>query len=102
MLRQYRMPGNERATAGYLEWRRKAILNRSESTESGCQLWTGATNHQGYGRIFYYRSYVPVHRVAFEAFTETAIPEGWRVQHKCKNRLCVNPDHLLLVEPKRT
>jgi len=35
-----------------------------------------------------------VHRVAYEIFNETTIPDGLTVDHLCFNKLCINPKHL--------
>lgn len=65
-----------------------------------CWLWSGsvAGSTSRYG-IFYAgrnRPKVYAHRWAYElAYGE--IPEGLEVHHECRNKLCVNPDHLRLV-----
>ena len=56
---------------------------------SGCWLWAGADNGVGYGK--YRGKYA--HRVAYEA-ARGAIPEGMFLDHLCRVRCCVNPDHL--------
>lgn len=55
-----------------------------------CWLWTGAVSVQGYG-IF--MSNQMAHRYSYELFRET-IPEGLVIDHLCRNKKCVNPDHL--------
>jgi len=58
--------------------------------EDGCWAWTGATAGPGYGQFG--RNGL-AHRVAYErAFGP--IPEGMEIDHLCRNRRCVNPDHL--------
>lgn len=59
-----------------------------------CLTWTGAKTPDGYGvikapgRIVLY-----VHRVIYTVHT-APIPEGWVVDHTCRNRACANPEHL--------
>lgn len=64
-------------------------------TESGCLLWVGATNPDGYGNITVGGVAKKAHRVAWElAFG--AIPEGKCVMHKCDVPACIRADHLKL------
>lgn len=67
-----------------------------ETTESGCITPTShALNQDGY-----FRKWIPslkrmkmYHVHTWEnLFGE--IPEGFEINHKCKNRACSNPDHL--------
>src|SRR5215831_15396182 len=70
-----------------------------KSTDDGCWLWTGCRDWNGYGKIGApLRSYpLYAHRVSYE-LTKGVIPSGHMVHHTCHNKLCVNPDHLVLVE----
>lgn len=62
----------------------------SKIDKSGdCWLWTGAVQSRGYGN---FRSKL-AHRVAYEKYVGE-IPKGLTLDHLCRNRLCVNPDHL--------
>lgn len=54
-----------------------------------CWEWSGATDKHGYGQF----GPVGAHRVAYE-FLMGEIPEGLEIDHLCRNRGCVNPDHL--------
>ncbi|MFF3353360.1 HNH endonuclease signature motif containing protein [Streptomyces sp. NPDC002917] len=58
-----------------------------------CHLWTGRPNPKGYGRFWTDRRYVKAHRYAYELHTGP-IPAGLEVDHRCRRRACVNPDHL--------
>jgi hypothetical protein len=60
---------------------------------SGCWLWTGTTNAAGYGGFVFNKRKRPAHRVAYELFCDE-IPEGLVIDHLCRVRCCVNPDHL--------
>ena len=56
----------------------------------GCIDWTGCIDAEGYGRT---SDHDRAHRVAFRA-AKGAIPEGLILDHLCRNRRCVNADHL--------
>jgi hypothetical protein len=57
--------------------------------ESGCWEWIKCKDKKGYGRAFKDRA----HRVIFERF-KGPVKEGLELDHLCRNRGCVNPDHL--------
>ena len=61
---------------------------------SDCWIWTAARYPSGYG-VFVVKHGVlrPAHRIAY-LLTHGAIPDGLELDHLCRNRLCVNPDHL--------
>lgn len=63
-----------------------------------CWSWTGALSDTGYGSIGADGITKSAHRVAYELLIGP-VPEGLHVDHLCRRRLCVNPDHLELVEP---
>lgn len=70
----------------------------SVDAESGCWLWTAATNDAGYGVLRMDGRNHRAHRVSYEAFVG-AIPEGLQLDHLCRVRSCVNPAHLEPVTP---
>jgi hypothetical protein len=69
----------------------------SPEPNSGCWLWTGQVNQYGYGRIRFPDGRTKVaHRVSFES-EHGDVPEPMQLDHLCRVRCCVNPDHLEIV-----
>lgn len=63
---------------------------------NGCWIWTGTKNEQGYGRFALFcrpTRQVRAYRYSYELLVGP-IPEGLELDHLCRNRGCVNPDHL--------
>ena len=61
---------------------------------SDCILWTGSIISSGYGNKYVAgRGMVLAHRLAYEAAIGP-IPGGLEIDHLCRVKLCVNPDHL--------
>lgn len=63
---------------------------------SGCWEWTASRTLKGYGMIGAgspQRGLLAAHRVAFEIYVGP-IPAGLQLDHLCRVRHCVNPDHL--------
>jgi len=84
--------------------RRKAAKDRffdriSPEPNSGCWLWTGATNLNGYGCFSPSQkrnSSVYAHRFSYEMHVGP-IAEGMVIDHLCRVRCCVNPAHMEIV-----
>ena len=73
-----------------------AVRFAAQSTlvESGCIEWTGSVNNKGYATFTVTPGRTVVaHRYAYET-TVGPIPLGMVLDHLCRNRACVNPDHL--------
>lgn len=75
-----------------------SIVGRYSETASGCWEWQLARDRDGYGFLTTRdadgkRRYHRANRLAYEEFVGP-IPEGLVVDHLCRNRACVNPEHL--------
>jgi hypothetical protein len=92
----------------------------AKDPDTGCWEWTGAIGNRGsygpgHGGYGMFRSHATgvrairgtgdrlsvtmlAHRWAYERWV-AEIPEHFHVDHLCRNRRCVNPDHLEAVAP---
>lgn len=61
--------------------------------EGACWIWTGARQTTGYGNILYLGKVRLAHRLVYEIL-RGPIPDGLDLDHLCRVRWCVNPDHL--------
>jgi hypothetical protein len=70
------------------------FLARIDRTES-CWLWTGTKGSAGYGQMYlsWARRPVLAHRLAYLLFVGP-VDDGLQLDHLCRVRHCVNPDHL--------
>ena len=93
------------------EWSREkywpSLAERFEAkvhkAESGCWEWQGTRDRGGYGALYVRvdgRSRgLRAHRVSYELVVGQ-IPKGLVIDHLCRNRGCVNPEHLEPVTPQ--
>ncbi len=58
-----------------------------------CWLWQGSIIHDGYGRIAENGRKRLAHHISL-ALAGRTIPNGLEVDHLCRVRSCVRPDHL--------
>ena len=58
-----------------------------------CWEWRAVRHQKGYGQFRWNGSMRQAHRWLYERVVGP-IPEGLEMDHLCKNRGCVNPDHL--------
>lgn len=61
-----------------------------------CWAWTGALNSKGYSCTSVAGKSQLAHRVAYELLVAPIEP-GLQIDHLCRNKRCINPDHLEVV-----
>lgn len=74
------------------------VFDRVTAGAGGCWLWTGAVSSTGYGSVGIAGRTHNAHRVAYESATGP-IPAGLQLDHLCRVRRCIRPDHLEPVTP---
>lgn len=62
-------------------------------TDPGCLIWIGGAANNGYGTFWIDGRNVSAHRWSYE-YHSGPIPAGLHLDHLCRNRRCVNPEHL--------
>lgn len=78
----------------YLDALPDRILDRiAFEPTTGCWLWIGSHNCNGYGSLWRDGASRLAHREVYEA-TVGPISPGLTCDHLCRVRCCVNPDHI--------
>ena len=72
-------------------WER--LMANCHETDSGCWEWTASCNSHGYGQIMIAKTSMGAHRASYTV-AKGPIPEGMQIDHLCRNRKCINPEHL--------
>lgn len=80
MLTMTRLSANERMDAS---------VNKTDT----CWLWTGSLDTAKYGQIMVGGRMRKAHTAFYERYVGP-VPEGLELDHLCRVRLCVNPEHL--------
>jgi len=73
------------------------IASRIAIDHGGCWIWMASLNHRGYGKFSVIeggkRKYKNAHRIVYE-FCCGPVAPNLDMDHLCRTRQCVNPDHL--------
>lgn len=68
-------------------------------SDNGCWLWVGYLNRDGYGILSGEEFSTLAHRISYFCF-KGQIPKNYEIDHLCRVRNCINPDHLESVTHK--
>lgn len=76
-----------------MTWRTVALTRLFAKCEQHgeCWIWTGCSDR--YGRLTVHGRQWWTHRLAYTLLVAD-IPDGQQIDHLCRNRLCIRPDHL--------
>lgn len=74
-------------------YQRRKLEENTRTAENGCMEWTGYLC-SGYPYMRVHGIMVGAHRVAWVLHHNREIPDGYEVDHLCRNQICVNPEHL--------
>lgn len=64
-------------------------VNKTEE----CWIFIASGNKWGYGQFWYQGKFIAAHRFSY-MIENGPIKEGLEIHHLCRNRRCVNPEHL--------
>ncbi len=72
------------------------VFERYKVDVNGCWIWQGSKDQFGYGIFYYQQSSHRAHRIAYH-LTKGAITDRKVIDHVCRNKSCINPEHLEMV-----
>jgi hypothetical protein len=81
-------------TGAWDETAGERLTRRSVVDPSGCIVWIGPVDKDGYGKFTKKGFPDRAHQAAY-VVANGPIPEGHIVRHTCDNPPCINPNHLI-------
>lgn len=69
------------------------------SIENNCWLWTAGLS-KGYGQVWYKGTMMSAHRAIYHIVNDIFSSRKHQIDHICRIRSCVNPEHLEIVTAK--
>jgi hypothetical protein len=62
-------------------------------SETGCQIFLGGLNKDGYGQTWYQGKNITTHRLSYKLH-KGELKDGLVIMHTCDMPSCINPNHL--------
>jgi len=75
------------------------FMSKVEKTDNCWEWQAQSTTGKGYGTFWLNNKMNVAHRISYEIFVGY-VPHGKVLDHLCRNRACVNPEHLDVVTQK--
>lgn len=79
------------------QWKMRILAAVEVDGQTGCWVWTRSRDRYGYGKFSFSENgrprYMSAHRAAYLSMVGD-LGLGMVPDHLCRNRACVNPDHL--------
>ena len=72
------------------------LLYNSGANALGCWEWLRYCNGRGYSTVRWAGKKHRAHRLSYQVW-RGKIPDHLEIDHLCRNRRCINPNHLELV-----
>ena len=69
------------------------LIYRHADQSGDCWIWLGTYSEDGYGKVWVGGKRWYAHRASYTIF-RGPIPQGLTLDHLCRTRSCVNPEHL--------
>lgn len=76
-----------------MDWERFVEYVEDMSNPMACWNWKAGHYKKGYGVFNLRDGAFPAHRISY-TWLKGEIPEGLTMDHLCRNRSCVNPEHM--------
>lgn len=74
-------------------------MHKTAKFKGECWVWPYAINSQGYGHMQINKKRHQAHKWLFESL-KGKVPHKSELDHLCRNRACINPEHLQVVSHK--
>lgn len=103
MARPYKIDNMGRRNYGGKPSDIRAYLDKyvPEKPNDACWVWIGPLSNYGYGAWRAAKHRGNSHKIVYEYLRAVSILGGFCLDHLCRNRRCVNPDHMEIVNDRR-